>query len=89
MAVNLEPGKNDLESQFPALAREFDVELNFPLTPATVMFGSATPIAPDLAGHGNQTSESALRKPATPARSQQRHDNQHCNHCNNHCNPGH
>lgn len=41
MAVNLEPGKNDLESQFPALAREFDVELNFPLTPATVMFGSA------------------------------------------------
>jgi hypothetical protein len=40
MGVNLTPGKNDLESQFPALAREFDLKLNAPLTPSTVMFGS-------------------------------------------------
>lgn len=41
MGVRLEPGKNDLQSQFPELAKEFDLELNSPLTPATVMFGSA------------------------------------------------
>jgi hypothetical protein len=40
MGVNLEPGKNEMESQFLELDGEFDLELNPPFTPSTVIFGS-------------------------------------------------
>jgi hypothetical protein len=40
MTFQVEPDRNDLATRFPALAKEFDVERNFPLTPQTLAYAS-------------------------------------------------